>query len=261
MKKSIKTFSCEIEERGWSVFPEMLAADQVAALRADCLKWVDTCRDLQIAAGINANGDGTAHHSVGAGDSIDAFVDAHLFHDYMAAFFHDQPYIMHACNPVGGFPQASTYVHRIHKDVATFIPNYRLRINMLVMLDDFTLANGATQVLAGSHHKAAKPSEQEFDAQYESIVGKAGSVVLFNSYLWHRGGLNTTTQNRVALTLSFGPAFIKPQMDYARLIGEERSAQMSPLTRQVLGYNSRVPVSLKEWYRPRETRLYHADQG
>lgn len=50
-------------------------------------------------------------------------------------------------------------------------------------------------------------------------------------------------------------------MDYARMLGEENGKTLSPLTRQVLGNNSRVPVSLDEWYRPANERLYHANQG
>lgn len=185
----------------------------------------------------------------------------HIFHKYLSHFFCDRPYILHACNPVGGFPNASSYVHRVHRDTATYIPMFNVRMNMLVMLDEFTIANGATRAISGSHLMSTQPDDQEFNETSVPILGPAGSVVLFNSYLWHRGGLNTTQDNRVALTLSFGPAFIKPQMDYARLLGETRGKKLSPLSRQVLGFNSRVPTNLDEWYKPREERLYLPDQG
>jgi ectoine hydroxylase-related dioxygenase (phytanoyl-CoA dioxygenase family) len=185
----------------------------------------------------------------------------HLFHQYISHFFNNVPYTMHACNPVAGSPNMRVYIHEIHRDVATYIANYNLRMNMLVMLDDFTAENGATQVLRGSHRHAEKPSDEVFDRNCESILGKAGSVLLFNSYLWHRGGFNTTSRNRVALALSFGPAFVKPQMDYARYLGEEYGQQLSELSRQVLGYNARVATSLEEWYRPKAARLYWANQG
>jgi len=255
------TFDHGLAKQGWIVFPDALDAGLVDRLRRDCLKWVDICTGYQVASGINTNGDGTAHHSIGANDSIDEYVGMHLFHPWLEHFFAGKPYILHACNPVGGVPRAQNYVHRVHRDVATFIPNFNLRMNMLVMLDDFTIENGATQVLSGSHVQNEQPDDATFAAGAEYLTGRAGSVVLFNSYLWHRGTLNTTARNRVALTLSYGPAFVKPQMDYARLIGEERGAQLAPLTRQVLGFNSRVPVSLSEWYRPRTERLYLPDQG
>lgn len=258
---SVEEFSREIDTDGWVVFPKVLDEGHTTALREDCMKWIDVCRTLQIAGGVNLDGDGTAHHAVGGNDSIDEFIDRHLFHDYLSHYVERRPYILHACNPVGGGPGAHTYVHKVHRDVATYIPNFRLRINMLVMLDDFTVENGATQVLRGSHRFPEKPSDDLFERQCEQIVGPSGTVVLFNSYLWHRGGFNHTQRHRVALTLSFGPAFIKPQVDYARMLGEVRGEQMSELTRQVLGYNARVAISREEWYRPAGKRLYRADQG
>ncbi|WP_158590402.1 phytanoyl-CoA dioxygenase family protein [Noviherbaspirillum cavernae] len=255
----------EFDERmqlnGWAVFEDALPDHLIQELKRDCLAWIEVCREYQIANRINESGDGTGHHSVGQGKSIDAFLDMHLFHPYLSHFFNDVPYIMHACNPVGGFPKLDTYIHKVHRDVATYIPDFNMRINMLVMLDDFTLENGATRVLPGSHRQKEKPSDDAFNTDCEPILGKAGSVVLFNSYLWHKGGLNTTARNRVALTLSFGLAFVKPQMDYARYLGEEHGRRLSDLSRQVLGYNARVPTTLDEWYKPKSERLYWANQG
>jgi len=254
-------FKENMDVHGYCVFTNILSHDFIQHLNNDCLKWVDICEQYQIKAGINASGDGTAHHSVGAQDSIDNFIDKHLFHEYLNLYFDNTPYILHACNPVGGLPKKLNYVHNIHRDTRTFIPEYHFRINMLVMLNDFTEENGATQVLAGSHRSSETPDEDFFNENYIQLLGQAGTVVLFNSYLWHRAGLNVTEENRVALTLSYGPAFIKPQMDYARLLGESYGSGLSELTRQVLGYNSRVPASLSEWYQKPEHRLYHSNQG
>ncbi len=255
------TFDTKMEQDGWCAFEDVLPERLVADMRRDCLKWVDICKDYQIRAGINESGDGTAHHAVGAGDSIDEFLNLHLLHSYISNFFNDSPYILHACNPVGGFPSYDTYIHKIHRDINTFIPNFNIRTNMLVMLDDFTVENGATRMLRGSHKQREKPTEEYFEQHSEPLLGKAGTIVLFNSYLWHKGGFNRTERNRVALTLSFGLAFIKPQMDYARYLGEQRGAQLSELSRQVLGYNARVSTTLDEWYKPKQERLYQANQG
>ncbi|MCC5881579.1 MAG: phytanoyl-CoA dioxygenase family protein [Halomonas sp.] len=249
------------ETLGLVSFENALDADNVRQLRQDCLAWIDLCAEYQIRYGINVGGDGTAHQAVGRGDSIDRFLDRHLFHEALSIFFGGGPYALNACTPVGGLPDADIYIHRIHRDVGSFIPGYALRSNMLVMLDDFTEDNGATWVLPGSHHYPDKPDEEVFNRYSHQLLGKAGTVVLFNSYVWHRGGLNKTGENRTALTLSFGRPFLKPQLDYARMLGEEYGKGLSPLTRQVLGYNCRVPMNHEEWYRLPPERLYQADQG
>ncbi|WP_185827496.1 phytanoyl-CoA dioxygenase family protein [Halomonas nitroreducens] len=254
-------FDKKMSDDGWVIFNNVIDKEFVDRLRKDCLKWIDICTYYQVVNKINEVGDGTAHQAVGGQDSIDEFLDSHLFHDYLSRFFDGKPYALNACTPVGGFPDTNIYIHKLHRDVGSFIPGYSLRVNMLVMLDDFNLDNGATKVMTGSHMKEEKPTDEEFDAKCDALLATGGSVALFNSYLWHKGGINITSRNRVALTLSFGRAFLKPQLDYARMLGEEYGEGLTELTRQVLGYNCRVPTSHEEWYKPVDQRLYKAGQG
>jgi hypothetical protein len=250
-----------MELKGWSLFEDVLGDDWVTGLRRDALAWIERCNALQIANGINAHGDNTGHHTLGGNDSLDAFIDLNPLHRWIDAYFAGRPYILHAFNPVGGAPRARTYVHRMHRDARTHVPGFRLKLNMLVMLDDFTPENGATQLLDGSHRLEEPPSEEYFDANHRCVTAAAGSIVLFNSYLWHRGGFNATNRPRVALTLAFSPPFVKPQLDYARMLGPTHAARIAPLTRQILGYDAQTPQSLDEWYRPEPARLYKSNQG
>ncbi|WP_315817034.1 phytanoyl-CoA dioxygenase family protein [Paraflavitalea speifideaquila] len=139
----------------------------------------------------------------------------------------------------------------IHRDIRTFY-NIPMMINMLVMLDDFTLDNGATWFLTGSNNKDERPDETYFYQQADRAVGKAGDIILFDSLLWHAAGKNTTDKVRRALTLTFSRPFMKQQLDYPRLIGYHRydSREFSEDVCQVIGFNSRVPANLNEWYQP-----------
>jgi len=92
---------------------------------------------------------------------------------------------------------------------------------MLIMLDDFTLENGATYLLAKSHLKDEKPTEAMFYEKSDRVVGKKGDVLFFNSNLWHAAGINTTNQERRAITITFTKPFMKQQLDYSRAIGYE----------------------------------------
>lgn len=254
-------FRLDMELKGWCLFERVLDEALVTRLRSDCLSWIEVCNQLQICGGINERGDGTGHHTLGRGDSLDQFIAGNPLHPWIDAYFGGRPYILHAFNPVGGAPRASTYVHKIHRDAGTHIQGVKMKINMLVMLDDFTVENGATQFLDGSHRLEDRPPEGYFADNFRSATAAKGSIVLFNSYLWHRGGVNSTNANRVALTLAYSPPFLKPQLDYARMLGPEYARNLGPLTRQILGYNALTPQSLEEWYKPRETRLYKSNQG
>lgn len=254
-------FLRSMSDDGYCIVSDLIDMSFAALIKKSCEAWVEKCNQLQVEAGLSITGDNTAHHAVGNNDGIDRLIHSHLMHPYISAFFQDQPYILHACNPVLGAPQKKIYLHKIHRDCNTFIDGFRMRLNVLIPLDDFSRANGATEFMRGSHTLKNKPTDEEFENQKDIFLIKKGDVVFFNSYLWHRAGENITQNNRVALTMSFGPGFIKPQLDYARMLGEEYGAGLSELSRQILGYNARVPISHSEWYRKEDQRLYKANQG
>jgi len=252
-------FDYLLATRGWMLFESVVPAGLLARLRLDIAAHVERCGRLQVAAGIGAEPDGTAHHVLGQDDSLDEFLGHRFLSSFVGRFFGDAPYILHAFNPVTVAPHSRTYVHRIHRDAGTWAGSFRLLLNMLVMIDEFTVENGATHVLSGSHHVAARPPDAIFWRHAERLVGPAGSIVLFDSNLWHAAGVNVGDRSRAGLTLRFSRPFHKQQLDYPRFLGADYGARLSGEMRQLLGYTSQVPADYGEWYRPAATRLYRAD--
>jgi len=71
--------------------------------------------------------------------------------------------------------------------------------NVSWLLDDFTAHNGATEVVPMSHLENRMPGQDE---QIDSvpIIAPAGTMVVFDSRVWHRTGSNRTTDtSRAAL--------------------------------------------------------------
>ena len=175
--------------------------------------------------------------------------------------FFQGPYILNTYGGVLNLPNDVSYVGGVHRDLRTFSGDVHLMVQLLVMLDDFTEDNGATYLLNGSHRLREKPSDEVFFRDAVRAVGPAGSVVMFNSNLWHAAGINRSSRPRRALTIVFTRPFVKQQLDYPRALGYDRADSFSPTLRQLLGYNARVPASLEEWYQPPERRMYKRDQG
>ncbi|EEF21764.1 conserved hypothetical protein [Ricinus communis] len=90
------------------------------------------------------------------------------------------------------------------------------------MLDDFTPHNGSTWMLSGSHKYAEKPSDDYFKQHAEQAIGPAGSILLFNSNVWHAGGNNETDLQRRSVTPMFSKPFMKQQFDYPRAMGYDK---------------------------------------
>lgn len=250
-----------LASQGWVLFDRVIPASDLPPIREAIVASVEDCGRRQVASGARETADGTAHHTVGRYPALDAFLERGWLRDEVSQAFGGAPYILHAFNPAMVFPGAESYLHGIHRDVRTHAGEFRLMLNMLVMVDAFTLENGATHVLSGSQREPAKPDTERFWTASDRLVGAAGSVVLFDSNLWHAAGSNLSAAPRAALTLSFSRPFVKQQMDYPRFLGEAYGRAASPALRQLLGYEAMTPTSYEEFYRPRERRLYRDDQG
>jgi len=245
---------------GWALVERVVGSDLLDRLRADLEAAYAAQRAIQIRNGVGDGTDGTVHHLPIAGGSFLEFLDRRYCGELLDAFF-GGPSILNTFGGVLNQPDDLSYVGRIHRDLRSFSGNLPLMAQLLVMLDDFTEENGATYLLSGSHRMPERPGDDLFFRDAIRAVAPAGSIVVFNSNLWHAAGPNRSRGPRRALTLAFTKPFMKPQLDYPRALGYERGASMSPELRQVLGYNARVPASLDEWYQPPERRFYQKNQG
>jgi ectoine hydroxylase-related dioxygenase (phytanoyl-CoA dioxygenase family) len=64
-------------------------------------------------------------------------------------------------------------------------------INVAWCLDDFTADNGATRVVPGSHRASRNPKPDEA-AEAVALEAPAGTMMVFDSRVWHRTGPNET---------------------------------------------------------------------
>jgi len=252
-------FLKEIKHKGWVKFDHVLKPDLVSELNEALMKAYATCRAIQLENGVDVNTDGTVHHLLGQdAHFLELLRDNCLLKHIRAYFNHD--YILNSYGGVINTKNKLSYVGNMHRDIRTFY-NVPMMINMLVMLDDFTLDNGATFMLTGSHQKDERPNVNHFYTNADRAVGKAGDIILFDSLLWHAAGENHTDHIRRALTLTFTRPFMKQQLDYPRLLGYDKGEEFEEELRQILGYNARVPSNLKEWYQPPHKRFYRPGQG
>jgi len=103
----------------------------------------------------------------------------------------------------------------VHLPVLLFTANY-----YLTNVD--TVANGPTQLIPGSHLYGGSPPQAlegtPHEEQVVSCLGPAGSVVMFNNQVWHRGAPNTSDRVRYMTQVSYARRIIghkyAPFMNY-----------------------------------------------
>jgi ectoine hydroxylase-related dioxygenase (phytanoyl-CoA dioxygenase family) len=150
---------------------------------------------------------------------------------------------------------------RFHRDFPRVLNGYLMSINTFFALDEFTPENGATLLVPGSHQRDDLPSEAYMRAAAVPAVCPAGSMIVFDSTLWHAAGQNRATRDRLAINQQFTRSYVKPQVDYVRALGDDVVLAQPARTQQLLGWYTRVVTSVDQYYRPPEERLYRSGQG
>lgn len=161
--------------------------------------------------------------------------------------------------PPGERPES--FQGTFHRDFPRHLEGYLASINVLFAIDDFTKDNGGTVIVPGTHERADTPDADYLAARAVPVECPAGSMLVFDSTLWHAAGANTSGKDRLGLNHQFTRSFIKQQIDYVRALGDDVVLAQPDRTQQLLGWYTRVVTSLDEYYRPSEERLYRSGQG
>ena len=174
--------------------------------------------------------------------------------------------IMHLQNGfiLPSFPPDETpevFQNNYHPDFPRVLNGYMASINIFFALVDFEAANGATKVVPGTHQRMDRPSLEYCNENAIDAECPRGSMLVFDSTLWHAAGKNTSGDNRLSINHQFTRSYIKQQIDYVRALGHDLVLQQPDRTQQLLGWYTRVVTSLDEYYQPSEKRLYRAGQG
>ena len=147
----------------------------------------------------------------------------------------DEPYYLNnisARSPLKGYPG-----QQLHLDSRLPGVNYCITANVIWLLDDFTLENGATRVVPRSHLWKEYASEGLVHKDEIRITGKKGSALIFNANLWHGGDENKTEMTRWCLALGYSRWFIKPSFDFMQNTPENIFRELTDKQKDLLGFN------------------------
>lgn len=262
-RMSLQDFSYSMQVHGCVLLKNMVPPSSCEAMKEDVYEYYHKNRVLQIAAGIGEAAQWGAHHICGRHDHIHAFLESDCLHEYLTEFFGGKPYILNSIGASINVPAkmgAYEHGHKWHRDLRSYVGGGDRQMAIaLVMLDEFTAENGATEVLLGTHRAREFPPESFIHAHAKPVCGAQGSIIFYDGDIYHRAGVNLTDKFRVGMTCLFTKPYYKQQLDYPRFLSEEYAESLSPRMRQLFGFNARVPAAMEEWYCP-EGRFYKPDQ-
>jgi ectoine hydroxylase-related dioxygenase (phytanoyl-CoA dioxygenase family) len=115
-----------------------------------------------------------------------------------------------------------------------------LAVSVIWAIEEFTEENGATEVIPGSHRWGLEhPEEREHDVVAATMP--AGSCIVFDGALWHRGGANESRGTRLAISPQYCQPWLRPQESQLLIVPPEAARACSERMRTMLGYSIHPP--------------------
>lgn len=144
-------------------------------------------------------------------------------------------YRIGSCTGIEIWPEEAP--QRLHRDDGIYpirLPGIEWQISVNWALDDFTLENGGTHVVLGSHRwkEPRMPMEEE---TVQAAMPK-GSALIYLGSVWHGGGANRTNKARMGLVNTYSLGWLRQEENHYLSIPREVADSYPEPVRRLMGY-------------------------
>ncbi len=152
---------------------------------------------------------------------------------------------LHLQNGIINRPAKEHHQSSWHRDLPyqDWVISKPLGFNVFYCLNDFTATNGATFFLPYSHRLEYFPSNEFVRENEFQIVAPKGSVIFFDSMLYHRAGFNSTPTTRIGINNMFVVPILKQQIDVPFNFKE---MSVSEEEARILGVTFQTPATVND---------------
>jgi ectoine hydroxylase-related dioxygenase (phytanoyl-CoA dioxygenase family) len=221
MTRTVRHMKAELEREGFVVLEQVIPADDLAALREECQRFIDQKDREMDAAGTDVLGLDQRGQRYFVNDCSVAsprlrrFVLGDLMAEICRAALGDRAYLFNDQYVVKGAEVGTRF--EWHQDSGYVGYPHRPYVTCWCALDDVDQANGTVHLLpydrAGT--RAVVPHRRDEltndmvgyfgDDEGVPVVVPAGSIACFSSTLFHRSGPNRTSTLRRAYIVQYSP--------------------------------------------------------
>ena len=118
-------------------------------------------------------------------------------------------------------------------------PRPTVSVSTLWAIDEFTIENGATLIHPGSHRWGDDRPQKVPDVVTATMT--PGSVLVYYGTLVHAGGANTSTSNRLGISIQYATAWARQQENFMMAIGIDGARALPPRLQELIGYSIHPP--------------------
>ncbi len=161
-------------------------------------------------------------------------------------------FILNLQNAIINTPNKKHHQSSWHRDLPyqNFVISSPIAINALFCIDDFSVQSGGTVLLPHSHKSQNFPSDEYLAKNSITPDLKAGTVIIFDSMLFHKAGYNSSKNIRRAVNHIYTIPIMKQFYNFPKLLNSK--FKDDSFLKQLLGYTSQTPLDDVEW---RENRV------
>jgi hypothetical protein len=264
-RMSIEQSVRELRDDGFCLVEDVIPADRIDSVRASLSKTI--ALERKRSAATTTGGVSFVAGLIGRDQSFapyvadqrllglaEALLGAHMRISFTSAIFNEPG------NPRGNWHADWPFNQRNAGHISAPYPDACMHLTSLWMISPFTRENGGTLIVPGSHRTTNNPTGNngvDPDSPYPSellVTGNAGSVILFDSRLWHCPNTNQSSETRVALAVRYAPWWLnldllRPGSDERKRMVDEPGAtenQVPPVPAAVF---EQLPPNVKPLFR------------
>ena len=150
---------------------------------------------------------------------------------------HCANYRIGSCTAIEIHPgEADQVLHRDDDFYPIRIPNVEFQIAAMWALDDFTIENGATRLVQGSHWTGQVTKNDE--ASVISAEMPKGSVLLYFGSLLHGGGANNSKHPRAGIINTYALGWLRQEENQYLSVPRELADSYPETVRRLMGYQA-----------------------
>jgi ectoine hydroxylase-related dioxygenase (phytanoyl-CoA dioxygenase family) len=127
---------------------------------------------------------------------------------------------------------------QLHRDDTPYpicLAGFELQIGVMWALCDFTVENGATRVVPGSHRFLRAWHRPDLSQVAQAVMPK-GSALFYLGSTWHGGGANRGESPRTGLINTYSLGWLRPENSNTLEVPPEMAARYDETVRRLLGY-------------------------
>ncbi len=163
-------------------------------------------------------------------------------------------FLLHLQNGIINMPNEEHHQSSWHRDLPyqNWVASEPIGCNVFYCLDEFTEETGSTILLPFSHKIDHAPSVRYMEKHAVQSVARPGSVLLFDSMLFHKAGYNRSKDTiRRGVNHLYARSIVRQQINLPEMLQGKGSDD--PFLNMMLGYDAQTAMNV-EAYRDRRLK-------